>query len=180
MWSRKFANCVTCHKTDAKHMAHGLCHRCYLQQYQRQNRMTLRQYKHNWYMRNHAVMLLRNRQAREQRWFAGQRDAVLARDKHTCQQCGATTQLVVHHIDNTGRNCAQPNNELRNLTTLCRSCHVGVHRKQINAARRRSRVPKLGKSGRWSRAFEACVECHKQTSKHAARGLCTACYQRTR
>jgi len=49
---------------------------------------------------------------------------VRERDNYTCQECGATTNLTndreldVHHKDSN-----RFNNQLSNLTTLCRSCH---------------------------------------------------------
>lgn len=40
-----------------------------------------------------------------------------------CQKCGEKKNLDVHHID------GDPfNNELTNLTLLCRSCHIREHR----------------------------------------------------
>jgi len=53
-----------------------------------------------------------------------QRVLALQRDKHTCQGCGSTKRLQVHHIVpfvtfDTYRRA----NELKNLKTLCCSCH---------------------------------------------------------
>ena len=72
--------------------------------------------------------------------FADIRQQILDRDKHTCQKCGATeevvclkggrsktrTNLVVHHIDENPRN-----NEPSNLITLCGFCHLSLHHKKI-------------------------------------------------
>jgi 5-methylcytosine-specific restriction endonuclease McrA len=54
--------------------------------------------------------------------FDGLREFVLARDGHQCQACGelASDKLLVHH--------RRPGNRLPNLLTLCRACHVRVHR----------------------------------------------------
>jgi hypothetical protein len=40
-----------------------------------------------------------------------------------CQQCGATSNLIVHHLDGNNRN-----NDVANLVTLCNPCHLGLHR----------------------------------------------------
>jgi 5-methylcytosine-specific restriction endonuclease McrA len=56
------------------------------------------------------------------------RTQVLRRDKNTCQQCGSTEKLEVHHIVTwrTKKNF----NKLTNLVTLCHACHVKqpIHR----------------------------------------------------
>lgn len=47
------------------------------------------------------------------------------RDKFKCQICGVHQKgLSVHHID-----CNKFNNQTSNLVSLCRSCHLAVHRK---------------------------------------------------
>jgi len=42
--------------------------------------------------------------------------------KGSCESCGATHPLVVHHIDKN-----RVNNQEGNLETLCRSCHNKLH-----------------------------------------------------
>lgn len=42
----------------------------------------------------------------------------------SCQECGSSENLDVHHIDENPYN-----NELSNLMLLCRSCHIKTHRK---------------------------------------------------
>jgi len=58
--------------------------------------------------------------------FGGNKYKVLERDNYTCQQCGNISQLVVHHIDESGQD-EKPNNDMSNLITLCRSCHIRIH-----------------------------------------------------
>jgi 5-methylcytosine-specific restriction endonuclease McrA len=50
---------------------------------------------------------------------------ILRRDKHTCQECGSTRQLVPHHF-----HYAYKGRELEHLDcliTLCRTCHSKKH-----------------------------------------------------
>lgn len=56
-------------------------------------------------------------------WYSARRRA-LGRDNRTCQDCGATDHLHVHHII-PGRlfSCTEYANDLDNLITLCESCH---------------------------------------------------------
>ena len=46
------------------------------------------------------------------------RPNILKRDNHTCQKCGLTKRLQIHHIDGNKKN-DNPNN----LITLCIFCH---------------------------------------------------------
>ena len=55
------------------------------------------------------------------------------RDNYTCQICGSTERpQVVHHIKRVG-SFQQPEqaHKLSNLVTLCRSCHLKVHRGKL-------------------------------------------------
>ena len=58
--------------------------------------------------------------------FGGNRWKTLLRDRWTCRHCGTNRNLVVHHIDDTGQT-HNPNNDLNNLKTLCRKCHIREH-----------------------------------------------------
>lgn len=56
------------------------------------------------------------------------RKEALARDGHACVKCKSTSNLVVHHIDESRRlGIEYMNNDLSNLETLCRVCHAEVH-----------------------------------------------------
>lgn len=59
--------------------------------------------------------------------FDGNRAKALERDEYTCTICGAKKDLVVHHIDCSGQT-DEPNNDVDNLTTLCRRCHINLHK----------------------------------------------------
>lgn len=75
------------------------------------------------------------RTARDNYHFDGNRKKALERDNHTCQRCGATSDLHVHHRDGKGVTTAREdrNNGLDNLQTLCRSCHTAVHQEERRA-----------------------------------------------
>ena len=60
--------------------------------------------------------------------YGGNYIPALERDNYTCTSCGETERkkLDVHHKDHSGSS-DNPNNELDNLETLCRSCHMKHH-----------------------------------------------------
>jgi hypothetical protein len=53
------------------------------------------------------------------------RDLVLARDGYTCQMCGVTKNLQVHHL--TYKNHRHEKEHLEDLVTLCKHCHKKEH-----------------------------------------------------
>lgn len=59
--------------------------------------------------------------------FDGNKYKVLERDNYECQICGNKNKLVIHHKDCSGQT-DNPNNELDNLITLCRRCHINIHK----------------------------------------------------
>jgi hypothetical protein len=58
--------------------------------------------------------------------FDGNKQHVLIRDSFQCQFCNIDKQLIIHHLDGSGNN-EQPNNDMDNLVTLCKSCHGRLH-----------------------------------------------------
>lgn len=128
MWSRKFQSCQECGGTDVPHMAKGLCQRCYSATYAKdpKNAKRVKRQKHNWYKKQGEGY---SKEMREQKHFEDRREAVLERDNHRCTQCGAEFPLVVHHNDGNGRGVhpSEANNDINNLVTLCRACHIKVH-----------------------------------------------------
>lgn len=61
-----------------------------------------------------------NRGRRDRHRFAGKREGILSRDRHTCRVCYSPAPLVVHH--------RTPSNRSSSLITLCRACHARLHR----------------------------------------------------
>lgn len=70
--------------------------------------------------------------------------------------------LTTEHVHH--RNHDTLDNHLDNLTIL----NHGEHTRQHHV------LP----DGQWSLLHIACIQCHSTTSRHASKGLCTACYQR--
>lgn len=61
--------------------------------------------------------------------FNGLRDARLKMDRYQCQDCGAGDNLVVHHISKReSRTKADKTSTINDLLTLCRKCHMNLHR----------------------------------------------------
>lgn len=163
MWSKRFSECILCGTKEIPHMAKGRCRKCYLSEYAKKpaNKRKARAAKDKWYRSN--VTPETRRIAREQRHYGGMRQAVLARDEYRCVRCGKSNRLTVHHVDGKGRGFPDPNNDLLNLETLCRSCHAKLHGKV-----------------EWSRNYRFCVRCGTTKRKHNARGLCWKCYAASR
>jgi hypothetical protein len=61
--------------------------------------------------------------------------AVLDRDRHTCQKCGSTHRLHVHHLREWDQNDPSTH-ELDNLLTVCATCHRRLHPMPRDAAGR--------------------------------------------
>lgn len=157
-WSRNHDCCISCHSTERRHVGKGLCKLCWSRQWLSENLDRLREYKHQWWESHGGKEL--SRLKREQRNYSGRREAILKRDGYTCQKCGSTHQLLVHHVDGNGRGHPHPNNSIDNLVTWCRKCHCGHH----------------SKLSRWSRNHERCVKCGRVDRRHWAKGKCIACY----
>lgn len=51
------------------------------------------------------------------------RKRVFDRDFWRCQQCARPGRLEAHHVDHN-----RANNDMDNLLTLCRDCHINHHR----------------------------------------------------
>jgi hypothetical protein len=59
---------------------------------------------------------------RSERYFGGNRERILARDRGQCTVCGDQKGLCVHH--------RRPGlQSTRWLTTVCRGCHARLHRR---------------------------------------------------
>jgi hypothetical protein len=58
-------------------------------------------------------------------YWQGVRQQVLERDSHTCQACGATSHLHVHHL--TYAHHGEEHLYLEDLITLCKHCHAKEH-----------------------------------------------------
>lgn len=90
------------------------------------------------YYRNKQKRHEVSEKARDKREYGGLRKIVLLRDKHCCIICGIDQKthkqkykhdLNVDHIDGN-----KTNNNLDNFQTLCVSCHMKKHNKEIVVA----------------------------------------------
>jgi 5-methylcytosine-specific restriction endonuclease McrA len=164
MWAKDYLQCQACGTNSIPCEAKGLCRYCYHKRYAEEHRQELQKYKRRWYQENITPEMQRIQ--REERYFSGNRQKVLRRDRYRCIQCGESRigKLTVHHRDKQGRNVEQSNNRLSNLETLCRSCHAKLHHT----------------TGRWARHFDACISCGKTEKRHNAFGYCTQCYWKNR
>jgi hypothetical protein len=150
MWSRNYPCCVVCSGTDSRMMADGHCARCYLKEYRKNHGAKIAAQKKDWYnqfVKGTDVGKLR----REENYFDSKRDAILKRDGYKCVKCSSIKSLVVHHRDGRDRSVKTPNNNMRNLETNCRACHINAHRQELLAARRKNnfRRPKIGHYKNW-------------------------------
>lgn len=187
-WSSKYDCCVSCQKSDYRHMGKGLCSHCIPIDVSRETK----------------------RKSHDKLYFGGNQEVALQRDGHRCTICQTSEcRLIVHHIDGNGSNSQNPNNDLGNLQTLCQSCHAKLHRnvKQIGMwsvnydcckgcgttttkyganglckvcyDRIRHSSPRKP-AGKWSMKYDCCQHCGTTEVKHKGHGLCEFCYQRTR
>ena len=62
-------------------------------------------------------------------WERVRRQA-LDRDGHRCQKCGRAGRLEVHHVLELAHGGT---NDMNNLNTLCRACHIDTHRRELPA-----------------------------------------------
>jgi hypothetical protein len=77
----------------------------------------------------------------------------------------------VHH-----RNGNSLDNRPENLQLVSQAEHMHLHfaGREPKAATNAHRIP----PGKWSRKFDACVECGRTDSSHASRGTCHRCYRK--
>jgi len=171
-WSKKADKCIECNTTERRHIAKGLCNYCYLKRHHSDvaNIAKVKAQKNKHYITKQKPSA---KEKREQRYFSGNRQAVLVRDDNKCQRC-FNSGNIIHHIDGNGRNSKTPNNRLDNLITLCRSCHSTEHRAQLLSSRF-----KPGRDG-WAKNHTVCVLCNKADSKHNSAGRCARCVAKIR
>jgi hypothetical protein len=169
-WSRLYDCCIKCNTIEKRHVGKGLCVYCYLKQYYTANITTVKAQKNKHYNNKQKPLA---KLKREQRYFNNNRAACLARDNNLCQMCFAVGDIV-HHKDGQGRGSKTPNNLLSNLITLCRKCHLNIHRDGVLINRF-----KKGTTA-WAKNYKCCTKCETVKIPHNANGLCRNCYMQTR
>ena len=118
-------------------MGKGLCCKCYLAQYVKdpKNKRRIDESKTKYYI--NKVTTETSKKAREAAHFNGNREKALMLSNYLCSHCGTKEKLVVHHIDRSGRGNKKHNNDLSNLMVLCKSCHINIHRKDLQDSKRK-------------------------------------------
>lgn len=171
-WHKSYPYCIECSSADNKYMAKGLCNKCYLKKYREDpgNWNRIKERKEKWRTDNYEYVQKLSKERRERVHFDSKREEALEKDGRCCSNCGSTEQLVVHHKDENGRGSDEPNNDLTNLSTLCRRCHIEEHREKVSNARR------LSVLGKWAHHHSCCSKCGTTERKHAGLGLCVNCY----
>lgn len=110
--NQKTKKCPVCGK-------HNICKTC-------GNEYEKTSYQHRHYCSEKCSNLYKS-----ELYFGGNYIATLERDGYKCVKCGSNAKLHVHHIDCSGRfkktNSEICNNDIKNLLTLCNSCHQTLH-----------------------------------------------------
>ena len=138
-WSKSYDFCTKCLKDSNRYMGKGLCKLCYQEQYRNnpKNQDRIKEAKLKHYINKVTPFVTKRR--REEKNFGGNRELTLIRDRNRCVRCGSENKLTVHHKDRSGRGLKSGhNNDLSNLETLCRRCHISEHRKELLDARMNS------------------------------------------
>lgn len=103
--------------------------------------------------------------------YGGQKRFAFSRDNFTCLSCKKNineVKLLIHHLDKNRKN-----NDLKNLVTLCYSCHAHIHKSwEIAKA-------SYTKGLKWSIKYNFCSICHTTEHEHCAKGVCDKCYNNT-
>ena len=121
------------------------------------------------YRRQHRPMMDRVRHANQRARTFGVPGTITVADARAilavgrCCYCGSTKRLTLDHRISMSQGGP---NTVDNIVAACLSC---------NSSKRDADRP-----WRWSSAHEACVDCGGTDSRHASRGSCDRCYQRTR
>jgi len=92
---------------------------------------------------------------------------MLEKYKYTCQLCGNKKTLIVHHIERKAVGTIDYSDE-KNLTVVCKSCHMSLHRKAghiLTRGGRRGNNPPI-----------LCKEQGCEKLQHG-RGLCKKHYE---
>lgn len=64
----------------------------------------------------------------KRRFSVKDRREIVAKFNNRCVYCGKSEKrMIVHHLDNVGRNSQNPNNKKENLVLCCMGCHSKIH-----------------------------------------------------
>jgi hypothetical protein len=150
-------NCIYCNKEiigrrkDARYCSKE----CVKLDYLKRNKLIIKKQRAEWYLlniererkrskgwyKNHQKSEIeKNKEYRKQKkelfnWYHNKdrfnrvKDIILEIDKNHCQLCNTDKKLCIHHIDGSGHSSKKEfiNNDIKNLITLCNSCHHKLH-----------------------------------------------------
>jgi hypothetical protein len=82
--------------------------------------------------------------------------------KESCENCGGTHWLGIHHRDGNWKN-----NDLSNLATLCASCHTSLHHDQGDMPKKKKKPPCLV-CGKLSTRQDLCATHLSRLKRHGS------------
>ena len=80
--------------------------------------------------------------------------------KSTCERCGSAENLHVHHVDTN-----PANNDPQNLKTLCGSCHLKLHWRELGRTAGREK-PSCKICGEPAKGHGLCLKHYQRFKKH--------------
>lgn len=142
---KKCENCKKIYDETIKGSIKKYCSKkCGRQAYYQQNKEKEKKNCAKWYQKNRLSEIEKNKEYRKinkelfdwyhnKKRFNGMREIILSRDNYRCRACPSKENLVVHHIDGTGKTSIKnlknikTNNDINNLICLCHRCHMKIH-----------------------------------------------------
>jgi len=132
-WSRLYNKCRICGTTSTKHHSYGLCKKCYVKSdhFKEMIAASWARNKDKWRVKQKEY----SKKYIDKRYFEGNRERAIERDRHMCAGCGLSRQdsyrkfgrdLYVKHIKN------RQDNSLTNLIILCAACSKKKYFKSAN------------------------------------------------
>ncbi len=106
-------------------------------------------------------------------------DAVMMKYDNKCTKCGATEKLCVHHVLKMATT-DEKYNDISNLTVLCKTCHMSIHRQAKDIVPNKITLPgnRFGRRGKNIPPIKCSIE-NCDNMQHA-KALCKKHYEQQR